>query len=276
MTEAPKLRGEIDVMILCGGSASDLPEQTPALARYFNVVDSFDTHAKIPEHFARVDAVCRENHTVGIISAGWDPGLFSLNRLYGQAVLPDGADYTFWGKGVSQGHSDAARRVSGVLDARQYTVPVESAVEAVRRGEMPKLTTRQKHTRLCYVVAEPGADKARIEREIKEMPNYYADYDTTVVFITAEEMARDHSGLPHGGFVIRSGRTGVQRETSHVIEHSLNLGSNPEFTGSVLVAYARAAYRLAKAGSFGAHTVLDVAPALLSPKSGEELRRELL
>ena len=223
-----------------------------------------------------MDKAAKSGGNASLISVGWDPGLFSLNRVYAQSVLPDGADYTFWGRGVSQGHSDAARRVSGVLDARQYTVPVESAVEAVRRGEMPKLTTRQKHTRLCYVVAEPGADKARIEREIKEMPNYYADYDTTVVFITAEEMARDHSGLPHGGFVIRSGRTGVQRETSHVIEYSLNLGSNPEFTGSVLVAYARAAYRLAKAGSFGAHTVLDVAPALLSPKSGEELRRELL
>ena len=276
MADAPGMADKIDVMILCGGSANDLPKQTAELARYFNVVDSFDTHAKIPEHFDAVDAACKKSGKLGMISVGWDPGLFSLNRVYAQSVLPDGADYTFWGRGVSQGHSDAARRVSGVLDARQYTVPVESAVEAVRRGEMPKLTTRQKHTRLCYVVAEPGADKARIEREIKEMPNYYADYDTTVVFITAEEMARDHSGLPHGGFVIRSGRTGVQRETSHVIEYSLNLGSNPEFTGSVLVAYARAAYRLAKAGSFGAHTVLDVAPALLSPKSGEELRRELL
>lgn len=275
-TELAAHTDDIDVLMLAGGSATDLPEQTPAAAALYNVVDSFDTHANIPAHFAAVDAVARETGHVAVISVGWDPGMFSVSRVYANAIMPNGADYTFWGRGVSQGHSDAARRVSGVLDARQYTVPVESAVEAVRRGEMPKLTTRQKHTRLCYVVAEPGADKARIEREIKEMPNYYADYDTTVVFITAEEMARDHSGLPHGGFVIRSGRTGVQRETSHVIEHSLNLGSNPEFTGSVLVAYARAAYRLAKAGSFGAHTVLDVAPALLSPKSGEELRRELL
>ena len=239
-------------------------------------MDSFDTHADIPAYFEAVDKAAKAGGNAALISVGWDPGLFSLNRAYAQSVLPDGADYTFWGRGVSQGHSDAARRVPGVLDARQYTVPVESAVDAVRRGETPALNTRQKHTRLCYVVAEPGADKARIEREIKEMPKYYAEYDTTVVFITAEEMARDHSGLPHGGFVIRSGRTGAQRENGHVIEYSLNLGSNPEFTGSVLVAYARAAYRLAKSGAAGAHTVLDVAPALLSPKSGEELRRELL
>ena len=276
MEQAKNMTDKIDIMILCGGSANDLPEQTPACAQLFTVVDSFDTHANIPAHFAQVDAAAREGGQVAIISAGWDPGMFSVSRVYANAIMPNGADYTFWGRGVSQGHSDAARRVPGVLDARQYTVPVESAVEAVRRGETPALNTRQKHTRLCYVVAEPGADKARIEREIKEMPKYYAEYDTTVVFITAEEMARDHSGLPHGGFVIRSGRTGAQRENGHVIEYSLNLGSNPEFTGSVLVAYARAAYRLAKSGAAGAHTVLDVAPALLSPKSGEELRRELL
>ena len=274
--EAERLRGDIDVLLLCGGSATDLPEQGPRYAALFNTVDSFDTHADIPAYFEAVDKAAKAGGNAALISVGWDPGLFSLNRAYAQSVLPDGADYTFWGRGVSQGHSDAARRVPGVLDARQYTVPVESAVEAVRRGETPALNTRQKHTRLCYVVAEPGADKARIEREIKEMPKYYAEYDTTVVFITAEEMARDHSGLPHGGFVIRSGRTGAQRENGHVIEYSLNLGSNPEFTGSVPVAYARAAYRLAKSGAAGAHTVLDVAPALLSPKSGEELRRELL
>lgn len=275
-TELAAHTDDIDVLMLAGGSATDLPEQTPAAAALYNVVDSFDTHANIPAHFAAVDAVARETGHVAVISVGWDPGMFSVSRVYANAIMPNGADYTFWGRGVSQGHSDAARRVPGVLDARQYTVPVESAVEAVRRGETPALNTRQKHTRLCYVVAEPGADKARIEREIKEMPKYYAEYDTTVVFITAEEMARDHSGLPHGGFVIRSGRTGAQRENGHVIEYSLNLGSNPEFTGSVLVAYARAAYRLAKSGAAGAHTVLDVAPALLSPKSGEELRRELL
>ena len=266
----------VEVAILCTPTRSVEKYAKEYLAMGINTVDSFDTHADIPAYFEAVDKAAKAGGNAALISVGWDPGLFSLNRAYAQSVLPDGADYTFWGRGVSQGHSDAARRVPGVLDARQYTVPVESAVEAVRRGETPALNTRQKHTRLCYVVAEPGADKARIEREIKEMPKYYAEYDTTVVFITAEEMARDHSGLPHGGFVIRSGRTGAQRENGHVIEYSLNLGSNPEFTGSVLVAYARAAYRLAKSGAAGAHTVLDVAPALLSPKSGEELRRELL
>ena len=267
---------DVEVAILCTPTRSVEKYAKEYLAMGINTVDSFDTHADIPAYFEAVDKAAKAGGNAALISVGWDPGLFSLNRVYAQSVLPDGADYTFWGRGVSQGHSDAARRVPGVLDARQYTVPVESAVEAVRRGETPALNTRQKHTRLCYVVAEPGADKARIEREIKEMPKYYAEYDTTVVFITAEEMARDHSGLPHGGFVIRSGRTGAQRENGHVIEYSLNLGSNPEFTGSVLVAYARAAYRLAKSGAAGAHTVLDVAPALLSPKSGEELRRELL
>ncbi len=276
MTEAPKLRGEIDVMILCGGSASDLPEQTPALARYFNVVDSFDTHAKIPEHFARVDAVCRENHTVGIISAGWDPGLFSLNRLYGQAVLPDGADYTFWGKGVSQGHSDAIRRIPGVKDAKQYTIPVPSALERVRNGENPVLTTREKHTRECFVVAEEGADRSAIETAIKTMPNYFSDYDTTVHFIDEEELRKNHSGIPHGGVVFRTGKTGLAGEHRHVMEYRLQLDSNPEFTSSVLTAYARAAWRLSREGCCGCKTVLDIAPALLHPETPEELRKKLL
>lgn len=267
---------DIDVLILCGGSATDLPVQTPKLAETFNVIDSFDTHAKIPEHFAAVDAAARKGGNVGIISVGWDPGMFSVNRLYASSILPEGENYTFWGKGVSQGHSDAVRRIEGVADARQYTIPVEAAVEAVRSGSNPKLTTRQKHTRECFVVAKEGADKARIEKEIKEMPNYFADYDTTVHFISAEEMARDHSGLPHGGFVIRSGKTGLNKETSHIIEYSLKLGSNPEFTSSILVAYARAAVRLNKEGQSGAKTVFDIAPAYLSPKSGEELRKEML
>jgi len=274
--DAEKMTREIDVMILCGGSATDLPVQTPALARNFNVVDSFDTHAKIPEHFAAVDASAKEGGKVGIISVGWDPGMFSLNRLYGGAILPDGEDYTFWGRGVSQGHSDAIRRIDGVRNAKQYTIPVESALEAVRRGDAPVLTTREKHTRECFVVAEEGADLCRIEREIKEMPNYFADYDTTVHFITEDELARDHSGIPHGGFVIRSGKTGFDLENSHVIEYSLKLDSNPEFTASVIVAYVRAAYRMASEGQTGCKTVLDVPPAYICRESADELRRRLL
>ncbi len=264
---------DIDVMLLCGGSATDLPEQTPRLARLFNVVDSFDTHARIPEHFARVDEAARAAGKAAIISVGWDPGLFSLNRLYAQAVLPQGADYTFWGKGVSQGHSDAIRRIDGVLDARQYTIPVESAVDAVRSGGCPQLTAREKHTRECFVVAREGADLAAIEKEIKTMPNYFAEYDTTVHFISMEEMKRDHSGMPHGGMVIRSGQTGWDGEHRAVVEYSLKLDSNPEFTSSVLLAYARAAYRLNRRGDNGCKTVLDIPPALLSPKTGEELLR---
>lgn len=267
---------DIDVMLLCGGSATDLPVQTPELAKHFTVIDSFDTHAKIPEHFAAVDEAARASGNIAIISCGWDPGMFSLNRLYAGAVLPDGKDYTFWGKGVSQGHSDAIRRIDGVVDGKQYTIPVESALEAVRSGAAPELTTREKHTRECFVVAAEGADTARIEREIKEMPNYFADYDTTVHFISEEELKRDHSGIPHGGFVIRSGRTGFDSENTHVIEYSLKLDSNPEFTASVIVAYARAAYRMKQGGESGCKTVLDIAPALLSPKSPETLRKELL
>lgn len=270
------MKEEIDVMILCGGSATDLPVQTPQFAKCFNVVDSFDTHARIPEHFEAVDAAAKEGGHVGIISVGWDPGMFSLNRLYGNAVLPEGSDYTFWGRGVSQGHSDAIRRVEGVKDARQYTVPVEAALKAVRDGENPELTTRQKHTRECFVVAEEGADLKRIEEEIVTMPNYFADYDTTVRFISEEELMRDHKGIPHGGFVIRTGKTGWENEHSHVIEYSLKLDSNPEFTASVIVAYARAAYRLSKEGAAGCKTVFDIAPAYLSPLSGEELRKHLL
>lgn len=266
----------IDVVILCGGSATDLPVQTPKLAESFNVIDSFDTHANIPKHFKNVDAAARKAGKVAMISVGWDPGLFSLNRLYAQAILPDGKDYTFWGKGVSQGHSDAIRRIDGVLDARQYTIPVEAALEAVRSGKNPELTTREKHTRECFVVAEEGADKARIENEIKTMPNYFADYDTTVHFISADEMERDHSGIPHGGFVIRCGNTGLNNEKTHIIEYSLKLDSNPEFTSSVLVAYARAAYRMNKEGVSGCKTVFDVAPAYLSPMSAEELRANVL
>ena len=269
-------KDEIDVMILCGGSATDLPKQTPEFVKYFNVVDSFDTHAKIPEHFDNVDAAAKASGKVGIISVGWDPGMFSLNRLYANAILVDGKDYTFWGKGVSQGHSDAIRRVEGVLDAKQYTVPVPEALEAVRNGENPELTTREKHTRVCYVVAEEGADLARIENEIKTMPNYFADYDTTVHFISADELKRDHSGIPHGGFVIRTGKTGMRGENKHIIEYSLKLDSNPEFTTSVLIAYARAAVRMNNEGVSGAKTVFDIPPAYLSPKSGAELRKELL
>ena len=267
---------KIDVMILCGGSATDLPEQTPKYAKLFNVVDSFDTHARIPEHFANVDASAKEGGKVGIISVGWDPGMFSLMRMLGNAVLPDGADYTFWGKGVSQGHSDAIRRVEGVVDARQYTVPVESALEAARSGNNPTLTTREKHTRDCYVVAEEGADLARIEREIVTMPNYFADYDTTVHFISLEELREKHSGIPHGGFVLRSGKTGISGENKQLIEYSLKLDSNPEFTASVIMAYARAAYKMSAEGITGAKTVFDVAPAYLINKSGEEIRATLL
>ena len=268
--------GKIDVLVLAGGSATDLPEQTPKYAKLFNVIDSFDTHARIPEHFANVDASAKETNHVGIISMGWDPGMFSLLRMVSTAVLPEGENYTFWGRGVSQGHSDAIRRIDGVLDARQYTVPIEAAVERVRSGENPELTTREKHLRECYVVAKEGADLARIEKEIKEMPNYFADYDTTVTFITEEELKKNHSGLPHGGFVLRSGVTGLNKENKHIIEYKLTLDSNPEFTGSVIAAYARAAYKLAKEGSFGAKTVFDIAPAYISPLSGEELRKNLL
>ncbi len=269
-------KDKIDVLMLCGGSATDLPVQTPEYAKLFNVVDSFDTHAKIPEHFAAVDESAQKSGKVGIISVGWDPGMFSLNRLYAAACLPEGENYTFWGKGVSQGHSDAIRRIEGVKDARQYTIPVESALEAVRSGSSPELTTREKHTRECFVVAEEGADQAKIENEIKTMPNYFSDYDTTVHFITEEELKRDHNRLPHGGFVLRSGKTGWNKENHHIIEYSLKLDSNPEFTSSVLVAYARAAYKLSKEGQSGCKTVFDIAPAYLSAKSGDELRASLL
>ena len=274
--DAAEWKDKIDVLILCGGSATDLPEQTPQFARMFNVIDSFDTHARIPEHYASVDAAAKEGNKVGIISVGWDPGMFSLNRLYANAILPDGKDYTFWGKGVSQGHSDAIRRVSGVKDAKQYTIPVDAALEAVRNGENPELTTRQKHTRECFVVLEEGADAAKVEKEIKTMPNYFSDYDTTVHFISEEELKTNHSGIPHGGFVLRSGKTGWNNEHNHLIEYSLKLDSNPEFTSSVLVAYARAAYRLASEGQCGCKTVFDIAPAYLSAKSGEELRKTML
>lgn len=273
---AEQHKDEIDVMILCGGSATDLPEQGPKFASIFNTIDSFDTHAKIPQYFEAVDDVAKKSGKIGIISVGWDPGMFSTLRLFGNCILPEGKDYTFWGKGVSQGHSDAIRRVDGVADGKQYTIPIDSAVEAVRSGLDPELTTRQKHVRECFVVAKEGADKAKIESDIKNMPNYFADYDTTVRFISQEELDRDHSGIPHGGFVFRSGRTGRNGETSHVVEYSIKLGSNPEFTASVLVAYARAAYRLSKEKVFGAKTVFDIPPAYLSPKSGAELRAELL
>lgn len=270
------MQDDLDVLVLCGGSATDLPVQTPKYASLYNVVDSFDTHAKIPEHFAAVDAASKASGKVGIISCGWDPGMFSLNRLYARAVLPQGQDYTFWGKGVSQGHSDAIRRIEGVKDARQYTVPVQEAVEAVRSGSNPVLTTRQKHTRVCFVVAEEGADRSKIEQQIKTMPNYFSDYDTTVEFITEEEMKKDHSGLPHGGSVIRTGKTGMNQENKHVIEYKLTLDSNPEFTGSVLAAYARAAYRMNQEGIKGCKTVLDIAPVYLSAESPQELRTHLL
>ena len=274
--KALEMADQIDVMIICGGSATDLPVQTPALAKCFNVVDSFDTHAKIPQHFENVDEAARDSGHIAMISVGWDPGMFSLNRLLGNVILPDGKDYTFWGKGVSQGHSDAIRRIEGVADGKQYTIPVEAALEAVRSGADPELSVREKHIRECFVVAKEGADKARIEKEIKEMPNYFADYDTTVHFITAEELKRDHSGIPHGGFVIRSGKTGFDLEHKHIIEYRLKLDSNPEFTSSVLVAYARAAYRMSREGMCGCKTVFDVPPAYLSPKTGAQLRKELL
>ena len=269
-------KDEIDVLILCGGSATDLPVQTPEYAKHFHVVDSFDTHAKIPQHFAAVDASAQESGKVAVISCGWDPGMFSLNRLYAGAILPMGQDYTFWGKGVSQGHSDAIRRVEGVLDGKQYTIPVDEALDAVRSGSNPELTTRQKHLRECFVVAAEGADKEKIENEIKTMPNYFADYDTIVHFISQEELDRDHSGIPHGGFVIRSGKTGWEGENNHIIEYSLKLDSNPEFTASVIAAYARAAYRMGKEGFKGCKTVFDIPPAYLSAMSGEELRAHLL
>ncbi len=269
-------RDEIDVLIICGGSATDLPVQTPLYSKSFCVVDSFDTHAKIPEHYNSVDESAKSGGNVAVISAGWDPGMFSLNRLYASAILPNGCDYTFWGRGVSQGHSDAIRRIEGVVDARQYTVPVPDAMCSVREGNNPELTTRQKHTRECYVVAEDAADKARIEQEIVTMPNYFADYNTTVHFISLEELRRDHAGIPHGGSVIYSGKTGVSNEHSHIIEYSLKLDSNPEFTASVLVACARAVYRLKNEGKAGCFTMLDIPPAYLSPHSGEELRKILL
>ena len=274
--EAVNMKDELDVLIICGGSATDLPVQTPKYAEYFNVVDSFDTHARIPEHFAAVDESAKKGGHVAMISVGWDPGMFSLNRLYANAILPGGKDYTFWGKGVSQGHSDAVRRIQGVIDARQYTIPVEAALDAVRNGENPELTTREKHTREVFVVAEEGADQGRIENEIKTMPNYFDEYDTTVHFITAEEMEKEHKGLPHGGFVIRTGKTGWEDEHDHVIEYSLKLDSNPEFTSSVIAAYARAAYRLSQEGQTGCKTVFDVAPAYLSAQTPEELRAHML
>lgn len=274
--DAPAFEDTIDVMILCGGSATDLPQQTPDFAGRFNVVDSFDTHAKIPEHFAAVDEAATEAGHVALISAGWDPGLFSLNRVYGNAILPVGQDYTFWGKGVSQGHSDAIRRIEGVVDARQYTIPVDAALEAVRSGVNPELSTREKHTRECFVVARDGADQAAIEAEIVGMPNYFADYDTTVHFISAEELARDHQGIPHGGFVIRSGATGWENEHKAVVEYSLKLDSNPEFTACVLVACARAVARFAAQGAKGAKTIFDVPPAYLCAGDGADLRKILL
>lgn len=276
LSDAAQWKDKIDVMILCGGSATDLPEQTPQLVQWFHVVDSFDTHARIPEHFAAVDTVAGKAGKVGIISVGWDPGLFSLNRLYAQAVLPQGQDETFWGKGVSQGHSDAIRRVAGVKDARQYTIPVEEALRQVRAGDRPTLTARQKHLRECFVVAQEGADMERIAKEIKEMPNYFADYDTTVHFITEDQLQAEHAGIPHGGFVIRTGRTGFSGEHTHVVEYSLKLDSNPEFTSSVMTAYARAAYRLGQQGVSGCHTVFDIAPALLDIRDGSTLRKILL
>lgn len=274
--DAKKMQNDIDVMILCGGSANDLPTQTAELAAYFNVVDSFDTHAKIPEHFEQVDKVSRAANKISVISVGWDPGLFSLNRLYGQAILPNGKDYTFWGKGVSQGHSDAIRRIPGVKDGKQYTIPMESALEQVRNGENPALSTREKHTRECFVVAEDGADKAAIENAIKTMPNYFADYDTTVHFISQQELDRDHAGIPHGGVVFRTGKTGLQNEQNHVIEYKLQLDSNPGFTSSVLVAFARAAYRMGQEGLCGCKTIFDIAPSYLHPAAPAEQRKMLL
>ncbi len=275
-SEMTAWKDRIDVMILCGGSATDLPWMTAELAEYFHVVDSFDTHAKIPEHFAKVDAVAQRAKTLAVISAGWDPGLFSLNRLYAGAILPQGKDYTFWGKGVSQGHSDAIRRIAGVVDARQYTVPIPAALARVKAGENPEFTTREKHTRECYVVVEEGADKVAIEHAIVTMPNYFDEYITTVTFISMEELQANHSGLPHGGTVIRSGVTGLQGENQQTIEYTLTLDSNPQFTSSVLVACARAAYKLAEAGQVGCKTMFDIPPAALSPRSAEDLRASLL
>ncbi len=275
-SELPRFKDKIDILIICGGSATDLPEMTPSLAKDFNVIDSFDTHATIPTHFEAVDKAATENSHIALISCGWDPGMFSVARLYSSAILPNGRDYTFWGRGVSQGHSDAIRRIDGVIDARQYTVPVDAALTAVRSGAEPNLTTRQKHTRECYVVAEEGADLARIENEIKTMPNYFADYDTTVNFISIDELREKHMGIPHGGCVIRTGKTGNSLENNHVIEYSLKLDSNPEFTASVLVAYARALNKMKARGAVGCKTVFDIAPADLSPLSPEELRAHLL
>ena len=274
--DAENWQDKIDVMILCGGSATDLPVQTPKFTEMFNVIDSFDTHAKIPEHFAKVDEAAKNSNHVAIISVGWDPGLFSLARVYSNAILPNGKDYTFWGKGVSQGHSDAVRRINGVKNAKQYTIPIEDALKAVRSGKNPELTTRQKHLRECFVVLEEGADANKIEHEIKTMPNYFADYDTTVHFISEDEFNKNHSGLAHGGFVIRSGNTGENLAHNHIIEFNLKLDSNPEFTTSVLIAYARAAFRLYNEKNFGCKTVLDIPPAYLSAKDGAELRAHLL
>ena len=274
--DAVKMKDDIDVMILCGGSATDLPEQTPALSEFFTVVDSFDTHARIPEHMARVDEMCKKSGNIAIISVGWDPGLFSLARIYSGAVLKDGSDYTFWGRGISQGHSDAIRRIEGVANAKQYTIPVESTLEKVRNGENPTLSARQKHTRECFVVAKEGADKEKIASEIKNMPNYFADYDTTVNFITEEELQRDHYGIPHGGFVIRNGVTGIEKNNKHTIEFSLKLDSNPEFTSSVLVCYARAAYRMKLEGQSGCKTVFDIPPVYLSSETREDIIKRLL
>ncbi len=276
MEEAERLKDQFDVMILCGGSANDLPTQSVDFAKHFNIVDSFDTHAKINEHFDRVDESCQEGNTVAIISSGWDPGMFSLNRLYAEAILPSGTSYTFWGKGVSQGHSDAIRRIEGVKDARQYTIPQTEALELVRSGVNPDLSVREKHVRDCYVVAKEGADKALIEKTIKEMPNYFAEYDTFVTFISEEQLQRDHAGIPHGGFVIHSGKTGWQQENNHVIEYSLKLDSNPEFTSSVLVSYARAAYRMHQEGIKGCKSVFDVAPSYLHPQDAKTLRKRIL
>lgn len=274
--EIEKMQGKIDVLVLCGGSATDLPSQTPEYAKYFNVIDSFDTHARIPEHFANVDKIAKENGHVALISCGWDPGMFSLMRLYGASVLPEGNDYTFWGKGVSQGHSDAIRRVKGVMNGKQYTIPVDEALEAVRSGSDPILTTRQKHTRECFVVANEGADFTQIAKDIKSMPNYFEDYDTTVHFISEEEFKEKHSKIPHGGFVFRTGVTGFEKEHKHVIEYSLKLDSNPEFTASVILSFARAINRLSNEGVSGCKTVFDIAPAYLSPLSGDELRAHML
>lgn len=276
MQQVEEMSDKIDVMIVCGGSANDLPVQTAQLAALFNLVDSFDTHARIPEHFANVDEISKKSGKIGIISAGWDPGMFSINRLYSQAILPNGSDYTFWGVGVSQGHSDAVRRIEGVLNAKQYTIPSESAIERVRSGEQPQLSVREKHTRECFVVAEEGADLDRIEHEIKSMPNYFADYDTTVNFISMEEFEERHMGIPHGGVVLRTGTTGENQKHKHVIEYSLTLDSNPEFTAGVLVACARAAYRMNKEGLCGCKTLFDIAPSYLHPQSAEELRKNLL